>query len=56
MSFGIYMVGYALFVTGLGYAAYLLLVPSHWIFAAVLVLVGIGILTGMTATEQEGRR
>lgn len=53
MSFGIYLAGYIVVVLGVGYAAFLAHVPSHWIIAGVLVMVGIGILTAVTKTRQK---
>lgn len=52
MSFGIYAIGFTILIGGLSYAAYLLHVPAHWIVVGAVVLVGIGILTGVKATRQ----
>ena len=51
MSFAIYLIGYALFVLGIGYAAFLLHVPGQWIGVGVIVLVGLGIFTGVKSTR-----
>jgi hypothetical protein len=53
MSFGIYAVGYALVIAGLIYGAHLLHVPAHWIAAGAIVLLGLGILSGVKATRQK---
>jgi hypothetical protein len=53
MSFGIYSIGFAIVIAGLVYAAYLLHIPAHWIGAGAVVLLGIGILTGVKATRQK---
>jgi len=53
MSFGIYAIGFAILIGGLIYAAHLMHVPSHWIFAGAIVLVGLGILSGVKATRQK---
>ena len=53
MSFALYIIGYVLFILGLGYAAYLLHVPAQWIGVGVIILVGIGIFSGVTATRQK---
>ncbi|MGA8143504.1 MAG: hypothetical protein WB987_06430 [Candidatus Acidiferrales bacterium] len=53
MSFGIYSIGFATVIVGLIYAAYLLHMPAHWIVASALVLLGVGILTGVKATRQK---
>jgi hypothetical protein len=52
MSFGIYAVGFAFLIIGLAYAAFLLHIPAHWIAVGVIVLIGIGILSGVKATRQ----
>ena len=53
MSFGLYAIGFALLIVGLAYAAYLLHLPTHWIVAGVIVLLGVGILKGVQATRQK---
>jgi hypothetical protein len=52
MSFGLYMVGFIVLIVGLALGAYLLHVPPMWIGVGVIVLVGIGILTGVTSTRR----
>lgn len=52
MSFGLYIIGFVILIVGLAYAAMLAHVPQHWIVAGVVVLVGLGILTGVTRTRQ----
>jgi hypothetical protein len=53
MSFGLYAIGFAIVIGGLTYAAYLVHAPTHWIIAGAIVLLGIGILTGVKATRQK---
>jgi hypothetical protein len=53
MSFGIYAVGYAILIAGLAYAAHLMRIPGHWIFAGGVVMAGIGILSAVKATRQK---
>jgi len=53
MSFGIYAIGYGIVICGLIYAASLMHVPTHWIVAAAIVLIGLGILSGVKATRQK---
>jgi hypothetical protein len=53
MSFAIYGIGFAILIGGLIYGAYLLHVPAHWIVVGAVVLLGIGILTGVKATRQK---
>jgi hypothetical protein len=52
MSFGIYVVGFIVMVIGLAMGAYLLHVPPRWIGVGVIVMIGLGILTGVTSTRQ----
>ena len=51
MSFGIYLVGYIIFVVGLAIGAHMLHVPPRWIGVGVTILVGLGVITGVTATR-----
>ena len=53
MSFGLYAIGFAILIGGLTYAAYLVHVPTHWIILGVIVLLGVGILSGVKATRQK---
>ena len=52
MSFGLYALGYVVVIVGVAYMAHLMHVPQHWIGAIVLVLFGIGIVTGVQSTRQ----
>lgn len=47
-SFGTYLIGFIVLILGLGFAAYLLNVPTTWIAVGVIVLIGIGILMATT--------
>ena len=53
MSFGIYGVGFLILIGGLIFAATLLHVPTQWIVVGAVVLVGLGILTGVKSTRQK---
>jgi hypothetical protein len=53
MSFTIYITGFVIVVIGLIYGAALVHVPVHWIVVGGIVLVGVGILTGVKATRQK---
>lgn len=53
MSFGIYAVGFAILIGGLIYGAALLHIPAHWIAVGAIVMLGVGILTGVKATRQK---
>jgi hypothetical protein len=52
MSFGIYAVGFVLVIGGLIYGAHLMHVPEHWIIVGAIVLLGLGVLSGVKATRQ----
>jgi hypothetical protein len=53
MSFAIYLIGFLILIGGLVYGAFLLNVPQHWIVVGVIVLLGLGILTGAKATRHK---
>jgi len=53
MSFGIYSIGFAIVIGGLIYGASLMHVPTHWIAVGAVVLLGVGILSGVKATRQK---
>ena len=46
MSFGPYSIGFAIVIIGLIFAA-------HWIAVLAVVLLGVGILSGVKATRQK---
>jgi len=45
--------GFVIVIGGLIYGAYLVHMPTHWIAVGAIVLLGIGILTGVKATRQK---
>ena len=51
MSFTIYLVGFLILIIGLAMGAYLLHVPPRWIGVGVIVLAGLGILSGVAHTR-----
>jgi uncharacterized membrane protein len=53
MSFGLYSAGFAIVIVGLIYAAHLMHMPMHWIVVGTVVLLGMGILSGVKATRQK---
>jgi hypothetical protein len=53
MSFGLYSIGFAILIGGLIYAAHLVHMPAHWIVVGAIVLLGVGILSGVKATRQK---
>jgi hypothetical protein len=52
MSFALYIVGFIVLIIGLALGASMLHIPSHWIAVGVVVLIGLGILTGASITRQ----
>ena len=53
MSFGLYAIGFAIMLGGLIYGAHLVHIPTHWIVVGAVVLLGVGILSGVKATRQK---
>lgn len=53
MSFALYIVGYVILIIGLALGAYYLHVPAHWVGVGALVLIGIGIASGVARTRQK---
>jgi hypothetical protein len=53
MSFGLYAVGFAILIGGLIYGAYLVHMHANWIVVGAIVLLGVGILSGVKATRQK---
>ena len=52
MSFALYIIGFLILIGGLVYGAVMVHVPAQWIAVGAIVLVGLGILTGVKATRQ----
>jgi hypothetical protein len=53
MSFGLYVLGYLIVIGGLIYGAVLMHLPAQWIAVGAIVLLGLGILTGVKSTRQK---
>ncbi len=53
MSFGIYAIGYLILIIGLAYLAHLMHIPQAYIVAGGIILLGIGIVTGVQNTRQK---
>lgn len=51
-SFAIYLIGTVVLILGLGYVAWMLHTPPHWIGAGAIVLLGLGILGGVKNTRR----
>ena len=52
MSFALYIIGFIVLIAGLAVGAHLAHNPSQWIGVGVLVMVGLGVVTGVTHTRQ----
>jgi hypothetical protein len=51
MSFGLYALGYLILIIGVAYLAHLMHIPDHYIIAVAIILLGIGVVTGVQATR-----
>jgi hypothetical protein len=52
-SLAIYIVGFIILVGGLAYGASMAGLDTQWIAVGVLVLMGIGVVLGVTRTRQK---
>jgi len=52
-NMAIYLIGTLLVVAGLAYGAHLLGIPDQWIVVGAVVLVGIGVVTGVANTRSK---
>jgi hypothetical protein len=52
-SFLIYIIGFLTLIGGMIYGAVLLHIATRWIVVGAIVLLGLGILTGVKATRQK---
>lgn len=53
MSFAIYGIGTLILLAGLVYVAHLLHMPQKWIVACALLILGAGIMGGVSSTRQK---
>ncbi|MGQ0813160.1 MAG: hypothetical protein ACT4O1_01690 [Gemmatimonadota bacterium] len=51
-SFGIYIIGFVILIVGLALGAHLLGLSSTWIGIGIIVLVGIGVVSGVKRTKR----
>ena len=51
MAFGLYALGYLFVIGGVAYVAHLMHIPQQWIVAMVVILFGLGIVTGVQSTK-----
>jgi hypothetical protein len=52
MSFTIYLIGYCVLILGLALGAHMMHLAPRWIAVGVLILAGMGILSGVARTRQ----
>ena len=53
MSFALYAIGYLILIAGVAYLAHLMHIPQTYIVAVVVILLGIGVVTGVTSTRHK---
>ncbi len=53
MSFGLYIIGFLIVIGGMVWGAIVLHVPAHWIAIGVIIMLGLAILKGVTATRHK---
>jgi hypothetical protein len=53
MSFGLYAVGYLILIAGVAYFAHLMHIPDRYIVAIGLIMLGIGVVTGVQTTRHK---
>jgi hypothetical protein len=52
MSFAIYLAGYGVLILGLALGAHMMHLAPRWIGVGVLILAGMGVLSGVARTRQ----
>ncbi len=52
MSFALYAVGYLIVIAGVAYLAHLMHIPQTYIVALTVILLGVGVVTGVTNTRR----
>jgi len=52
MSFALYLVGFIVLIAGLAFGASMMHVTPRWIAVGAIVLLGLGIVTGVARTRQ----
>jgi hypothetical protein len=53
MSFGIYAIGYVILIAGIAYLAHLMHIQTPYIAATCIILLGIGVITGVQSTRNK---
>lgn len=52
-AFSLYVLGFLVTLGGLAYGAYLLNVPPTWIGVGALVMIGVGVMSGVANTKRK---
>ena len=55
MRFVVYMIGFLILIGGLAWAAITAGAPALWVEIGAVILLGLGIVTGVTRTRAGGR-
>ncbi len=55
MSFGLYALGTLILIVGVVYVCHLVHMPSHWIIAISILLVGGGLMGAVNSTRQKDK-
>jgi len=53
MSFPLYLVGTLILIAGVVYVCHLAHIPSHWVVAIAIVLLGAGVMGAVSSTRQK---
>ena len=53
MSFALYFIGYLILIAGVAYLAHLLHLPERYIIAVAVILLGVGVVTGVQSTRHK---
>jgi uncharacterized membrane protein YiaA len=51
-AFGLYVIGFVVFVAGILYAEHLLHVPQTWVLVSALVMAGLGVMSAVSHTKR----
>lgn len=53
MSFALYLLGFAVLIGGIAWGLVMAGVPSVWVIVASVILLGLGIMTGVSKTRMK---
>jgi len=53
MSFPLYLLGTLILIAGVVYVCHLAHLPSHWVVAIAIVLLGAGVMGAVSSTRQK---